>query len=170
VPPRGFRSLTVKAEVVERLEGLARRMGVGVSKAILRLIEVYESRPQPEANPVLEKLEALEERLDYLEEKLNRILELLGGGGEELGFAPEASSQPKAKPREQEPSPASSPTNPSSKTESRFNPDEFLRRVEEAGGIELGEKPRRVNPRDLFIVLSNDNIPPEEAREALGLG
>jgi len=173
VPPRGYKGYNVRVEVAERLDRLVREWGVDVSEAIRRLLDSYEKCRAPEASPQPETKEALEEikeRLDYLEEKLNRVLELLGDVGEEVGFASEATTKPEVKPQEQKPSPNPSPssTNPSSSKRGRFDPEEFLRRVEEAGGLEFNVKPKRLNPRDLFIVLSDDNIPPEKAREVLG--
>jgi len=82
--------------------------------------------------------------------------------------APEASPQP----REQEPSPSpTTTTNPNieSRREGRFNTEEFMERVKAMGGAEYREKPRRLNPRDYFIVMSSDDVPAEKAREALGV-
>jgi len=111
---------------------------------------------------VAERLDKLmEEWRVNVSEAIRRLLDSY-----ERCRAPEASPQP----REQEPSPSPPTTNPNieSRREGRFNPEEFMERVKAMGGAEYREKPRRLNPRDYFIVMSSDDIPAEKAREVLG--
>jgi hypothetical protein len=65
VPPRGYRNASLKAEVYERLEALARSRGLSsINDTVVLLLEVYEvcraaqqaqasSQPQGERKPSL---------------------------------------------------------------------------------------------------------------------
>jgi hypothetical protein len=70
VPPRGYRSASLKVEVYERLEALAKARGLSsINDVIVMLLEVYEvcragHRSEPAAQPQGERRPSLAEILD----------------------------------------------------------------------------------------------------------